>query len=89
MSNAATWTKFASDPTCVSDQILALLRRDWALQVLDAWIKRWRFHYTTYGDAIYLHHTAPPREYANRMAAAQAVWLDLPEAVRAEIQECP
>jgi hypothetical protein len=87
-----------------ADALLALLRRDWAVRVLDAWAaqKSGRAH-----DAVLMmagewwarvwEGGAPSSQYsrpamtpdAARSAAADAVFPTLPEAVRAELGERP
>lgn len=87
--------------------LTALLRRDWAVRVLDAWAaaegvrKRVEYPIDNEGDAfIFLkdetadgrlssRHWQGPLPDAARLAAAEAVWPELPESVRAELGERP
>lgn len=84
----------------VLDALYAL----WAVRVLDAWAKyngpQTGCWYVTQGSMVALHRqafgkTVPPQYIdgdtpdAARLAAAEAVWPELPESVRAEIGERP
>ena len=89
-------------------QLQDLLRRDWAVRVLDAWAKlNSGFAFRTDTDPsdhdldepwiCGVAHSRPHRKLARRgetpdaarLAAAEAVWPELPESVRAELGERP
>lgn len=80
--------------------LVALLRRDWAVRVLDAvarasWVGSFRTEpEDVSGEQVWFCHDDErgfrgPTPDAARHAAALAVFPTLPEAVRAEIGECP
>lgn len=84
--------------------LLVYARRDWAVRVLDAWALytgRTAFRtFPTYDDAeregweCFSHNCVHPRHFAPtpdaaRLAAAEAVWPELPESVRTELGERP
>lgn len=80
----------------------ALLRSAWAVRVLDAWAglrdgRQWRTEWRELTAELSqwecfvpgLAHGTGLTSDAARMAAALAVYPTLPEAVRAELGECP
>lgn len=88
-------------------QFEALIRRDWAVRVLDCWAMSTQYArayelvmHVMGSDALvirvtgigsrkksFTHRGSTPD--AARLAAAEAVWPELPESVRAEIGERP
>lgn len=85
-------------------QLTALIRRDWAVRVLDAWHRTQPLErVVSLADfqGIFLLDGNADKEYlrnlrftgetidAARLAAAQAIFPTLPEAARSELGECP
>lgn len=81
------------------DTLLAVIRRDWAVRVLDAWAAENScdpFKTSPHNGASEWHCTSAyeNRHYARspegaRHAAALAVFPTLPADVRAQLGECP
>lgn len=84
--------------------VAAMARRDWAVRVLDAWaddhehVKRSYEVRPTDGTVearavCVLRHRGIDSHFGNydtcKLSAAEAVWPELPESVRAEIGERP
>lgn len=93
-------------PLQSDEAMLALLRRDWAVRVLDAWAQQQLIgspvgHHTTdvakaddgsVGCALHTASCVGGTHYAPdaaRLAAAEAVFDELPESVRAELGSKP
>lgn len=76
-----------------------MARRDWAVRVLDAWAHpALELGWSCRGsvcellsgdDVIEDEHLGAGNPDAARLAAAEAVWPELPESVRAELGERP
>lgn len=87
----------------VIKQVRELLRRDWSVRVLDAWAARYRLPTPSpfpghpedeWRAWVVVTVTeegsfAGPTPDAARLAAAESIWPELPESVRAELGERP
>lgn len=91
------------EAAAAADALRAMERRDWAVRVLDAWEFKgqWRRICQERGGKIILSDDALESDQryrpfarrtdpdAARLAAAEAVWAELPESVRFELGEKP
>ena len=84
----------------LTEELLGILRRDWAVRVLDAWAGAMGWNDSPRPCRLpdgswcvpYLRPIAGKSfssRNAARLAAAEAVWPELPESVRAELGERP
>lgn len=81
----------------VGGKLLALLRRDWAVRVLDAWAGSWSncpgddevFPFVTLRSEQWTELHEGDSADAARHAAALAVWPTLSDEEKARIGECP
>lgn len=86
--------KLTPEQDTFAEAQIALLRRDWAVRVLDAW-RDWSAGTVLQRDSAEVElfffgsSVQCDAKYADRLAAAEAVWPELPESVRAELGERP